>query len=201
MSVITAESAADFQSYTETHALPGDAGYLVVEQDLANGDTPFKWEKFPLRIEGVYNKNILYASGDVSVYVPIKGWTVVVHFSGSLITGIVIDLNLVIVKGTLTLKVEQWQGKQWLTFIVDLTFIGGGGIHDTFHIIPIPSGFPVAQSGGQANGVSSASSLTTGDLNQQWLEQLHLFSKLALANGGSLPELQAQALPQIPAAA
>ncbi|KZT40396.1 hypothetical protein SISSUDRAFT_1044297 [Sistotremastrum suecicum HHB10207 ss-3] len=196
MSVITAEAAADIQTYLEARALPEDGGYLVVEQTLT-GDLPFKWEKFPLRIEGVLNPSALSITGDVAVYIPLKGWTNVYHFSGSLITGIVITLNLFVVKGTLTLKAEDWQGKKWLTFIVDLTFIVGGGIHDTFHIFAIP--FTAVGSGVQANGVSSA--LSTGDLNQQWLEQLHLFSKLALANGGSLPVLQGQALPEVSAAA
>ncbi|KZT40394.1 hypothetical protein SISSUDRAFT_1031955 [Sistotremastrum suecicum HHB10207 ss-3] len=199
MSAITAEAASDIQNYIEAHALPGDAGYLVVEQSLANGDTPFKWEKFPLRVEGVYNASTLSVSGDVSVYIPIKGWTNVYHFAGSLVTGISTTLDLFFVKGTLTLKAEPWQGQKWITLTVNLTFITGGSLNDTFHILPIP--FTSGGTGVQANGVSSVSSLSTGDLNQQWLEQLHLFSKLALANGGSLPELQSLAVPQVTASA
>ncbi|KZT40401.1 hypothetical protein SISSUDRAFT_1060327 [Sistotremastrum suecicum HHB10207 ss-3] len=191
MSVLSAESATDLQSYVEARALP-EGGYLVLEQEI-NAKIPFKFELFPLLIEGVYDTGADYLTGNVKLYIPLKGYVVILHFSGNLKDGIVIPINLPLIKGTLTFKSELWQGAQWLTLIVDVKFSIFPPINKTFHLFKL---LPIPSAGVGAAGLTNGSTVSAADLNTQWLEQLHLFSKLALANGGALPTL-----PQVAASA
>lgn len=107
------------------------------------------------------------------------------HFYGSLTEGVSFSLDLFVIKGSIALKLEPFQGRKWFTAVIDVVPIVGGEIHETFHIFPIP--FTSAGAGVEVNGFVAGSTVSAADLNKQWLEQLHLFSKLALANGGALP--------------
>ncbi|KZS91822.1 hypothetical protein SISNIDRAFT_467414 [Sistotremastrum niveocremeum HHB9708] len=197
MSVLSVESATesdkylDLQNYVEARALP-EGGYLVLEQEI-NAQIPFKFDLFPLLIEGVVDTNALSLTADIKVYVPIKGYVTVYHFSKSLKDGITIPIDLPLIKGSIIFKIEDWQGKKWFTLVIDVKFPIFPPISKTIHLFAIP--LLGASNGVSVAGLTAGSTVSAADLNTQWLEQLHLFSKLALANGGALP-----VLPQVAAA-
>ncbi|KZS91823.1 hypothetical protein SISNIDRAFT_550847 [Sistotremastrum niveocremeum HHB9708] len=180
MSTLDIESASALESYVNDHALPDDGGYLLLEQPIGI-TVPFKWELFPFRIIGSYNIGTLSITADAEVFVPIKGWTPIYHFAGSLTEGVSAHIDTPIAKGTVTLKVEEWNGAKWFTVIVKLWIIGGINIDKTIHVFKIP---PI-HSQEEEEAVANAVALGNPDLNTQWLEHLHLFSKLVLENGGA----------------
>ncbi|KZT40402.1 hypothetical protein SISSUDRAFT_517287 [Sistotremastrum suecicum HHB10207 ss-3] len=180
MSTLDAETVSALESYVNEHALPDDGGYLVLEQPIGI-TVPFKWELFPFRIIGSYDKGNLSIKADAQVFVPIKGWTTIYHFSGSLTEGITAIIDTPIAKGIVTVKAEEWNGGKWFTVIVKLWIIGGSNIDKTIHVFKIP---PI-HSQEEEEAVANAVALGNPDLNTQWLEHLHLFSKLVLENGGA----------------
>lgn len=92
------------------------------------------------------------------------------------------------VSGTITFKFEYLAGIQWFTMVLALKVFGKWDFNKTLPLFPIP--FVSSENSGL--GPVNASSVTAGaDFNKQWLEQLHLFSKLALETGGALPEVAA----------
>ncbi|KZT40414.1 hypothetical protein SISSUDRAFT_1031970 [Sistotremastrum suecicum HHB10207 ss-3] len=176
--VLSLDAASEIQAYLKSHALP-EGGYLLVEQ-TSDASIPFSWEEFPLRVKGSIDTSSLSVSADAQVYVPIKGWTTIAHIAGSLKTGVSVSVNVLIAKGTITIKIENYQGADWLTLILDLTVLGSYNFSKTIHLFKVPFATNV-----QSNGISAG-------ISKEWLEQLRLFSQLALAEK-SLPAVSTTA--------
>lgn len=195
---VDTQCVIDLEGYINSHALPDNGGYLLLEEEIEIG-VPFMWEFFPLRVSrenqrpnlhrfltplnqviGTYNSALLSIKGDVGVFVPIKGWTTIYHFSGSLTKGITAEINTPVAKGTITFNVEDWEGAEWFTLTVKVWVIGNINIDNTFRLFKIS---PIHTDDAQRTTNSAA--VSNLDLNKQWIEHLHLFSKLALENGGA----------------
>ncbi|KZS91812.1 hypothetical protein SISNIDRAFT_467404 [Sistotremastrum niveocremeum HHB9708] len=121
MECATVVSTADFacadEKLSDKHSFPDDGPSLVLEP-FYRRTVSFDWELFPLRIVGSYTLNNLLIDADAQVFLPIKGWTTVYHLSGNLTEGISAHVDTPIAKGTVTVRIEEWEGDQWFTVIV-----------------------------------------------------------------------------------
>ncbi|KZT40391.1 hypothetical protein SISSUDRAFT_1060318 [Sistotremastrum suecicum HHB10207 ss-3] len=186
MSVLSAEAAADIASYLEAHALPDGGGYIVVEQAIGH-KIPFRFENGKLLIEGVLDVDDRFVSGDVNIWFPIFGWRTVFHFSGKVPddVGVWFDIDLFAIKGRITFKYQYVLGVKFFTMILAIRILNTWDINGTIPLFPVPFfSSPIAGTG----PVNAPSAAAGTYINNQWLEQLHLFSKLALEKGAVLPE-------------
>ncbi|KZS91813.1 hypothetical protein SISNIDRAFT_550843 [Sistotremastrum niveocremeum HHB9708] len=184
MSTISAEAASDIVNYLESHALPDGRGYVVVEQAIG-AKLPFAFEQDRIHVSGVLDMDDHTIAGDIEVQLPLWGWKHVFHFYGMVIEGpgAVFPFDLVLISGSITFKYQWLQGMKWLILILDVKALGQD-YHDTRPLFPVP----FLTSNTTAIRLVGAPSANGTGPNPQWLQQLHLYSKVALDNGGVFPE-------------